>query len=467
MDRDLIVIGGGPGGYTAAIKAAQLGGKVCLIEKDKLGGTCLNRGCIPTKTLHRTAELMHNFKSAAEFGIKVDSFELDGVALHKRCETVSSQLRGGIEQLVNAYGIEVIKGTAEFVDKNTVKVKLFDGTEAYFKGKNVIIATGSVPLVPPIPGLDLSGIMTSDDLLLSDEIPNSMVIIGGGVIGIEFASIYSAFGCKVTIIEMLPTILSTLDVDITKRYVSILKRKGIDVMTSTKVNSVEKDKNDFLVNAEGPKGPLRVRSEKVLVAIGRKAEIEGLNLEAAGVVYEKIGIKTNSRCRTNIENIYSIGDVNGGIMLAHWASHQGLEAAEQAMGICPKMENISPVPGCIFAFPEIATVGLTEEEASKKDGGCKISKFMFGANGKALAMGETEGFVKVVADANGKILGVHIMGPHASDIVQEGVVAIATEMKASELRNIIHAHPTLGEALYEAFSGIDGLAIHKTPPKKI
>lgn len=465
MDRDLIVIGGGPGGYTAAIKGAQLGGKVCLIEKDRLGGTCLNKGCIPTKTLHRSAEVLHNFRNAAEFGIKAENFTLDGEAVHLRCEMVSTQLRNGIEQLIKNYGIESIKGTAEFVDKNTVKVKLEDGTESIITGEKIIIATGSVPLVPPIPGFDLPGIMTSDELLASSAIPSSMVIIGGGVIGVEFASIYSAFGCKVTIIEMLPLILATLDSDISKRYVSILKRKGIDVLISTKVNSVEKTEDGFLVKAEGQKGPVEVGAETVLVAIGRKAETTGLNLEAAGVEHERRGIKTDQHCRTNVENIFSIGDVNGGIMLAHWAAHQGMETAELTMGLEPSHGN-SPVPGCIFAFPEIATAGLTEEDAVKIEGGCKTSKFMFGANGKALAMAESEGFVKVVADQDGKILGVHIMGPHASDLIHEGVLAIAQGMKAKELRSIIHAHPTLGEALYEAFSGIDGLAIHQAPPKK-
>ena len=465
MEKDIIVIGGGPGGYTAAIRGAQLGGSVCLIEKDKLGGTCLNRGCIPTKTLHRTAEVLHNFKNASEYGINAGSFEVDGVAVHKRCEDISAQLRGGIEQLVKANGIESLKGTAEFIDKNSVKVHLSDGTETIIKGKNIIIATGSVPLVPPIPGLNLPGIMTSDELLATSEIPSSMVVIGGGVIGIEFASIYSAFGCKVTIIEMLPSILATIESDITKRYASILKRKGIDVLTSTKVCSVEKNEEGYQVICEGPKGPVTISSEKVLVAIGRKAEVSGLNLEATGVAFEKRGIKTDVHCQTNVAGIYSIGDVNGGIMLAHWAAHQGMEAAELAMGK-ESTHGPSPVPGCIFAFPEIATVGLTEEEAGKLEGGCKTSKFMFGANGKALAMGESEGFVKVVADIEGKILGVHIMGPHASDIIHEGAVAIGKGMKAEELRGIIHAHPTLSESLYEAISGIDGMAIHQAPARK-
>jgi len=465
MEYDLIVIGGGPGGYTAAIRGAQLGARVCLIEKDKLGGTCLNRGCIPTKALHRTAEVLQNIKESAEFGIRSEGAQPDGVAIHERCEKISSQLRGGIEQLVKAHGVEYLAGTGRFVDKNTVKVTFPDGAERSITGKNIIVATGSTPLVPPIPGLDLSGVMTSDDLLASSEIPASMVVIGGGVIGIEFASIYGAFGTKVTVVEMLPSVLAALDSDITKRYSAILKRKGIDILTSAKVNSVTKSESGLKVSAEGPKGSVEIEAQKVLVAIGRKAEVSGLDLAAAGVVFEKRGVVTDENCRTNQDGIYSIGDVNGGIMLAHWAAHQGILVAEQVCGKDSGHGN-SPVPGCIFAFPEIATAGLTEAEAVKQYEGIKTSKFMFGANGKALAMGESEGFVKVVADRDGRLLGVHIMGPHASDLIAEGVLAIAQGLTAKELGKVIHAHPTLGESLHEAIEGIEGLAIHQAPARK-
>ncbi len=465
IKKDLIIIGGGPGGYTAAIKGAQLGANVVLIEKDKLGGTCLNRGCIPTKTLHRTAEVLHNFKASEEFGISTENTKLDPVAVHNRCVSVSTQLRTGIEQLMKSYGIESVKGLGSFVDKNTVKVTFEDGSEKTYSAEKIIIATGSVPMMPPIPGLDLEGVMNSDHLLESEEIPESMVVIGGGVIGIEFASIYNAFGTKVTVIEMLPSILGNVDSDITKRYVSILKRKGIDVFVNTKVCSVEKTEDGLVINAEGTKGPITVSAKKVLVAIGRRAELTGLNIEASGVLTERRGIVVDSHCKTNVDGIYSIGDVNGGIMLAHWAAHQGMQTAELALG---KVEEHieSPVPGCIFAFPEISTAGLSEDEAKAKGITYKTAKFMFGANGKALAMNESEGFVKVIADEAGRIIGVHIMGPHASDLIHEGVIAIAKGMTATELRGIIHAHPTLGESLYEAFSGIDGLAIHQAPPRK-
>lgn len=461
----LIVIGGGPGGYSAAIRAAQLGAEVCLIEKEHLGGTCLNRGCIPTKTLYRTAEVLQNIKEAAHFGIHVGEPTIDAVAVHNRCVSVTEQLRGGIEQLIKAKGIEKLNGMASFKDAQTVTVSLADGTTVERTADHILIATGSVPAIPPIPGSDLPGVISSDELLAMDRVPESLIVVGGGVIGIEFASIYNAFGSQVTVVEMLPNVLAQVDTDITKRFASMLKRKGINVNTGAKVLKIEAGQTEagkacLNVTVE-IKGKEQVLSaENVLMAVGRKPALNGLNLEITGVEHTGRGIPVDAHLKTNIEGLYAIGDVTGGIMLAHWAAHQGVHAVEHMFSTEPGTE-MGPVPGCIFTFPEISMVGLTESEAKEAYGEVKIGKFMFGANGKALALGEAEGFVKVVATTEGQILGVHIMGPHASDLIHEGVVAVTQKMNVRDFRGIIHAHPTLGESLHEAFLAIIGEAIHQ------
>lgn len=464
---DIVIIGGGPGGYVAAIRGAQLGAKVCLIEKEKLGGTCLNWGCIPTKALYKNAEIMNTLKHSEEFGINIDNYSINVEQIHKRKQTIIDTLVGGIDQLVKANNIDFINGVARLEDKNTVKVIENEGNTTIVTGKKIIIATGSTPNVPPIEGANSEGIYTSNEILNFDKLPESLVVIGGGVIGMEFACIFNAMGTKVTVMEFLPSILATVDSDLTKRLTPSLKKRGVDINVSTGVTKIEKVVNGYIVHAQGKKGEIAVEAERVLVAIGRKPLIDGLNLEKLGIEYDKKGITVNEHFETNVKGVYAIGDVNGKIMLAHAASHQGEVVVEDIMGVSGK--HSEAIPGCIFIFPEISTVGITEDEAKTKGIEYKTSKFMFGANGKALTLGEPEGMVKVICEVkDGKdiIVGVHIMGPHASDLIHEGTLAVSNIMDIESIVSTVHAHPTLSEAFHEASSGILGRAIHMVPTKK-
>lgn len=465
MEYDVVIIGGGPGGYEAAIRGAQLGLKVCLVEKDKLGGTCLNRGCIPTKALYRNAEIINTLRNIDEYGIGVDGYRIDIPKIQERKQNIVNQLVSGINQLLKANQVEVLTGTGSIKDENRVTVTFEDGETRDLKTENIIIATGSMPLVPPIPGADSDGVYTSDEILNFSELPKSLAIIGGGVIGMEFAGIFNSLGSKVTVIEFLPGILAQVDSDITKRLGVSLKKRGIDIHTSTKVTKIKKVEDGFTVFAEGKKGEIQVFAEKVLISTGRMPVTEGLNLEAAGIDFDRKGIKVDEKFKTTAKKVYAIGDVNGKIMLAHAASHQGIAVIEEIAGISNN-ETTNPVPGCVFIFPEIATVGITEDEAKKLGIEYKVSKFMFGANGKALALGETEGMVKVLSDNDNTIIGVHIMGPHASDLIHEGTLAVSKRLNVDDIAQTIHAHPTLSEAFLEAVLGLKGEAIHMVPSRK-
>lgn len=464
MNKDIIVIGGGPGGYVAAIRAAQLGAKVCLIEKDKLGGTCLNRGCIPTKVLYRNEEILNTLRNIDEFGVSVDNFNINIEKIHERKQCIIDQLVGGIAQLLKANNVDVINGLASFKDKNTVTILKEDSSTEEISADNIIIATGSVPSIPPIKGADTDGIYTSEDILNFDTIPSSLAVIGGGVVGMELACIFNSMGTKVTVIEYLPNILGQIDSDITKRLTVSLKKKGIVINVSSKVMEIEKNPNGYVVYGEGKKGAIRIEAEKLLISTGRTPVVNGLGLENIGVDFDRKGIKVDSNYETNVKGVYAIGDVNGKIMLAHAASHQGICTAEKIMGL--KSDNVNQVvPSCIFVFPEVASVGITEDEAKKDGISYKVSKFMFGANGKALALGEGEGFVKVIS-RDDLLVGVHIMGPHASDLIHEGALAITNNMKIQQIKNTIHAHPTLSEAFLESVLGLTGESIHLAPIKK-
>ncbi|MDF2592156.1 MAG: dihydrolipoamide dehydrogenase [Clostridia bacterium] len=463
MDKDIIVIGGGPGGYVAAIRAAHLGANVCLIERDKVGGTCLNRGCIPTKALWRNAEILNTLKHIKEFGIEIDGYSINVEEVQNRKQKIVDQLVSGIEQLLNANKVEVISGTASLKDKNTVVVALADGNSKELTAKNIIIATGSKTTLPPIEGANLEGILTSDEILNFKEIPKRLTIIGGGVIAMEFAGIFAAMGSAVTVVNR-SSILKRVDSDIVKRFSVSAKKKGVEIITDCTMDKIEKRDGLYYLLGENKKGKFEIEAEALLAATGRDPVLEGINLEGLGIEFSKRGIRVDSNYETNIEGIYAIGDVNGKIMLAHAASHQGITVAERIMGI----ENSfhSPVPDCIFVFPEISSVGITEDEAKEQGITYKASKFMFGANGKALSLGEGEGFVKVLSNEQEEIIGVHIMGPHASDLIHEGTLAISTKLKIDDIKNTIHAHPTLSEAFHEAVCGLKGEAIHMVQPRK-
>jgi len=465
MEKDIVIIGGGPGGYVAAIRAAQLGAKVSIIEKGEFGGTCLNRGCIPTKVLYRNAEILNTLKDIDEFGIKIDGYSIDVKQIQSRKNTIVNQLVSGVEQLLKANNIDIILGTASLKDKNTVSILLNNGDLREISTKNIIIATGSIPSIPNLPGISLPGVFTSESILEFKEVPDNLVVIGGGVIGMEFAGIFNALGSKVTVIEFLPSILAPVDSDLTKRLSVSLKRKGIDINTNTKLISIEKHNDELVVTTEGKKGEVIFVANNVLVSVGRTPLTFGLNIENLGIELDRRAIKVDKNYETNIPNIYAVGDVNGKTMLAHAATHQGKKVAERIMGYGDSSSN-EIVPSCIFVFPEIACVGITENEAKEKRIEYKSSKFLFGANGKALALGEGEGIVKVIASLDNTILGVHIMGPHASDLIHEGNLAINNNMKVENIASMIHAHPTLSEAFEEAVLGLKGEAIHMVPTKK-
>lgn len=464
MEKDLIVIGGGPGGYVAAVRAAQLGMDVVLVEKQRLGGTCLNRGCIPTKAFYRNAQMIHDMARAEEFGIGLQGITLDIGKMLQRKQQVVDRLVGGIQQLMKAHRVEVVQGAGRLVDKNEVEVREEGGNHFRIKGKKILIASGSVPAKPPIPGSHLPGVVTSDEILEFSHIPEKLVIIGGGVIGIEFAGIFNALGSRVTVLEFMPQILPNLDGDLAKRLALSLKKRGIGIETEARVTEIFQSDEGLTVTAEGKKGKLQFPANQVLVSTGRTAQVEGLNLDAAGIQYHQKGILVDETFQTSLPDVYAVGDVIGGPMLAHIASEEGKAAVENMRGLKGHV-SYSAVPQCVFTFPEVASVGISEEEAKKRGMEYRASKFMFGANGKALTLGEEEGFIKVLADGTGKIVGTHIMGPHASDLIHEAVLAMEKGLTVSDIGNTIHAHPTLSEAFAEAVLGIENRAVHIAPGK--
>jgi dihydrolipoamide dehydrogenase len=457
---NVVIIGGGPGGYVAAIKAAHLGLKAVLVEKDKLGGVCLNKGCIPTKSLISTAEVLNHIQRAGEFGIQVKDYSFDFTAIMKRKDLITRRLSSGVEQLMKANQVRVVRGEGQIVEPGTVEILDADGQKEIIKTKNIIIATGSSVMKLPIPGLDVEGVITSDEALSLSELPSRMIIIGGGVVGIEFAGIFRALGVEVTVVEMLPRILLPIDEEIARRLTVSLKRKGIEILTDCKVKEIKKNNQNLEVLVSTSEGEKKLETEKVLLAAGRVPELGNIDVQGLDIELDGRAIKVDEKMRTNISGIYAVGDVVGKIMLAHVASREGIVAVENIAGKEVLMDY-KVVPNCVFSMPEVASVGLTEEEARKEIDNIKVSKFPFMANGKALGMGETEGMVKIIADGDTlELLGLHILGAHASDLIAEGTLALSMEATAEEIINTIHAHPTLAEAIAEAAEGITGKPIH-------
>ncbi|OPL07488.1 MAG: pyridine nucleotide-disulfide oxidoreductase [delta proteobacterium ML8_F1] len=465
MKKELIIIGGGTAGYVGAIRGAQLGAKVTLIEKADIGGTCLNRGCIPTKALLKNAEILNTLSHIDDFGISVSDYTIDFAKIMARKDQVVNQLVRGVEQLLRDYGVEVIQGEASFVSSSKLRVKTSQG-EIDLESEQIVIATGSVPTRPEIPGIDLDKVITSDELLELKELPKSLAIAGSGVIGIEFASIFNAMGTEVTVISS--TLLKRIDTEIQKRLSPILKRQGLTILKDTRVKAVAKAKDGLSITVFDKKKEKEtiLEAEYLLMATGRRPYYDNLALEKAGVAYTSKGITVNERFETNVPGILAVGDAIGGLMLAHVASHEAIDAVEGLLGHSPST-NFDVVPDCVFIEPEIAYVGMTEEMAVEKGIPFTSSKFLFAANGKSLSMGNTDGFIKVVAhEETKKILGVHIMGPHASDIVHEAALAINNDLDVKAIAHTIHAHPTLSEAFMEAVNGITETSIHMSPKKK-
>jgi len=458
---DVVVIGSGPGGYVAAIKGAQMGGKVAVVEGHKIGGTCLNVGCIPTKALVHSAITYVNAKEAAKFGVETGEVRLNlpGVMAHK--EKTVNQLVGGVEMLLRGNGVAVYRGWAKVPAPGKVEVTYPDGSTEVLETRSIILATGSSQQLPPVSQESLAHTISSDDALALDHVPEKMLVIGGGVLGVEFACIWNAFGSTIDMVKRSPLILPPVDDEISRRLMPILKRRGITVNSGIYIKEIRDEGGQKVLIADTKEGERKeFRADTVLVAMGRVPSFGGIDLAALGVEFDRNGIKTDVRMATNVPGIWAIGDVVGKTFLAPVASTEGIVAMENILGH-PAVMDYSVVPTCVFSIPECASVGLKELEAKEKGHNVKVSKFPFSANGRAQAIGETEGLVKVVGEADtGKILGVHILGPHADDLIHEAALAMKAHLTARQVAEMIHAHPTLPEAMLEAMHGVQGKPIH-------
>lgn len=458
---DVTVIGAGPGGYVAAIRAAQVGLKTAIIERDKsLGGTCLLRGCIPTKELLHSAHVYDLISDPEEFGVSVTGLKLHFNKVMDRKNKIVAKLSKGVEFLMKKNKITVFKGQGKLEGKGRVTVTGADGKVAEVPTKNVILATGSAPRLLPGMSVQAPRIITSDELLDIDHVPKSLVVLGAGAVGVEFASVFKRFGSDVTVIELLDRLVPIEDAETSAELQKAFRKRGIKVMTSTKFESATVNANDVTINFTGSDGkPGTINADTLLVAIGRRPVTDGLGLENNKCEVDRGYIQVDQFMRTAEPNVYAIGDVIPTPWLAHVASKEGCVAAEHVAGRNPRPINYNLVPNCTYCEPEIGSVGLTEAKAKEKGYDIKVGKFPFSALGKAMILGETEGFIKVIADAKyDEVLGVHMIGPHATDLLAEACVAMGLEATAEEFGHIMHAHPTLSEAVMEAAEAVHGMA---------
>lgn len=461
---NLVVIGAGPGGYVAAIKAAQLGMKVAVVENREVGGTCLNRGCIPTKTLMHSAHLYHEVKNFEAVGLKVEGLSYDIKKIHERKEEVVDKLRTGISQLFKANKIDFISGTATITDKNTILVQK-DEEKTEVKTEKILIATGSKPAKPPIEGLTLPNVVTSDEMLsMSDKVYNKLLIIGGGVIGVEFATVYNSLGCEVVIVEAMDRILPTMDKEISQSMAMSLKKKGIKIHTSAMVEKISEENGLTCYYTEKGKAQTET-ADGILVSIGRRANTENLFADGFDIEMERGCVVVNEKFQTSVEGIYAIGDVIKGIQLAHVASAEGIVAVENMVGKEPSID-LNVVPSCIYTNPEISAVGITADEAKAKGIKVKTGKFIMSANGKSLIAMDERGFIKVVFDEETDvILGAQLMCARATDLISEFTTAIVNKLTSEQLSSVIRPHPTYVEAVTEAIESANGCSIHTAPRK--
>jgi len=448
---DLTIIGGGPGGYVAAIRAAQLGMKVACVEKDKLGGICLNWGCIPTKALLKNAEVYSLFKKAAEFGFSYDNLTFDLSKIVKRSQDTANRLSKGVEYLFKKNNVTKISGCGRIKSKDVVEVSSDGKPMQEIFSKHIIIATGARPRSIPNVQIDGKQVISSTEAMIPEKLPESMVIIGAGAIGVEFAYFYNTFGTKVTLLEMMPQILPIEDTEISDLLEKSFAKQGITVLTETKVESVKTSAKRVQVEVSGKKGEQVIEGEIALMAVGVQGNVENLGLEELGVAVEKSYIKVDRHYKTNVDGIYAIGDVIGPPWLAHVASAEGIACVENIAGISNEGINYNNIPGCTYCQPQVASIGLTEAKARELGYDIKVGRFPFRASGKALAIGETEGLVKIIFDAKyGELLGAHLIGPDVTELIAEIGVAKSLETTAEDIIKTIHAHPTLSESIMEA-----------------
>jgi dihydrolipoamide dehydrogenase len=467
---DLVIVGGGTGGYVAAIRASQLGMRVAVVEKDKLGGTCLHRGCIPSKALLRSAEVHHTVMHSPEFGVEVSDISINFLKIQERKQQIVDQLYKGVQYLMKKGEITVFQGEGRLMGPSifsplagAVSVTRSDGDSEILVPKNLLIATGSRPRM--LPGLEADGlsVLTSDEALQLESLPKSFLVVGGGVIGIEWASLLNDLGVDVQIVEFADRILPLEDKEISKEMTRLLKKRNIKVHTGAKVlpETISKNSETVTIQAEKDGSLITLKAEKILVSVGRIANVENIGIENTEVRVNKNVIQVNEHYQTAEKHIYAIGDVIGGLQLAHVASHEGILAVEHMAGLAPHPLDYSKVPKVTYSRPEIASVGWTEEEAKERGNSVKTGIFPFKAIGKALIYGDNDGFVKIVADEKtDDLLGVHMIGPHVSDLIAEGTLAKVLDATPWEIAHTIHPHPSLAEVMGEAALAVDRLAIH-------
>ena len=457
LNFDAVVLGGGPGGYECAIRLAMNGKKTALIEEDKLGGTCLNRGCIPTKTLLHCADVYYEATHSEAFGITAGDVKFDYAKFIERKNAVSKQLSNGVGFLEKSHGVEVIKARGVLEDSRTISLS----NGEIVKANAIVLATGSVPVSLPIPGLDLPGVMDSTGLLNMTTCPKHIIVVGGGVIGIEFATFFYRLGVKVTVVEMLDRILGPLDKDITDFVENKLKKNGVELVLGVKVESIEAGlKVNYSAVKDGTRG--YVEGDVVLMAGGRKGNTANIGLEKIGLKTDRKGlIDVDGLCRTSVPGVYAIGDINGKMQLAHVASAQGLIVADHIAGKPCKQLNYNHIPSCVYCNPETAMVGMTEEQARKTGKDIGVGIFNLSGNGKALTMGQNEGIVKFVFDkTTDEILGFHVIGPRATDLAAEVAAVMECEGTISEIGNTVHPHPTVSEVVMEAAHACHGCCVN-------
>jgi dihydrolipoamide dehydrogenase len=460
---DVAIIGSGPGGYVGAIRAAQLGMSVLVVEREsRLGGVCTLRGCIPTKALLHTADVLEQTRHGAEVGVATREVRLELAAAMKHKEKVVRQSSNGVSFLMKKNGVEVVNGFGRIAGPGKVSVTGSDGAEKNYSARNILVATGSTPRSLPGIEIDHKTILSSDSILEIPEVPRSLLVIGSGAVGVEFASIFARFGSKTAIIEILPRVVPIEDEEISRELAASFKRQGIAVYVDTRIERLTKTEGgvEILARSSGEKTE-NFKAEKVLMAVGRKPLSEGIGLEAAGVATEKGYIRVDGLMRTTVPGIYAIGDVVPTAQLAHVASAEAVVAVEHMAGKEPRPLNYDQVPGCTYCTPEIGSIGLTEARARERGYDVAVGKFPFAANGKARIINETGGFVKIVGEKKyDEVLGVHIIGPHATELISEAAAALRLETTSEELVQTIHAHPTLSEAVHEASEAVEGKPIH-------